>query len=405
MKRRELPKLPYGAGLYSYVRDTERIQFKKNVRMGDGSTKRISVVGDSIRECNELMEQKLLKLNKNTIVAHHQSLSEAMEVWLKTVKKPVLKEQSYNRIESTIRNQIKTSDISDYAYDVIKPELLQSMIDGLNEEGYSKSVIKKAFDALNDFYRYVSARYKIDNPMALVNMPIVDKIQAETREIEFFEQEDIDRFIAVPDTRWNTGGLRFPYGYALAANIFMGMRIGELLALNWKDVDFENNTVYVCKTMIEAKNPEYDENDPERMKQLGIHKTYCIIQKSTKMSKNRYVPMNSKARELMMKHFENAEYKDPDDLVICSRNKKLKTIKNVADTLIRMEEMGETDVRTGSTHVLRHTCASLYFRNGVPIETICQILGNTREVCEKTYIHFIEEQLKAAASRIEAIEV
>lgn len=32
-------------------------------------------------------------------------------------------------------------------------------------------------------------------------------------------------------------------------------------------------------------------------------------------------------------------------------------------------------------------------------------LENTREVCEKTYIHFIEEQLQEAASQIDVIEI
>jgi site-specific recombinase XerD len=65
-----------------------------------------------------------------------------------------------------------------------------------------------------------------------------------------------------------------------------------------------------------------------------------------------------------------------------------------------IEEEGGTKVRAHNTHILRHTCASLYFRAGVPIEMICAILGNTREVCEKTYIHFVEEQLKDAAAKM-----
>lgn len=65
----------------------------------------------------------------------------------------------------------------------------------------------------------------------------------------------------------------------------------------------------------------------------------------------------------------------------------------------RIEEEGNTNVRAHNTHILRHTCASLYFRAGVRVEVICRILGNSREVCEKTYIHFVEEQLKDAASQ------
>lgn len=44
--------------------------------------------------------------------------------------------------------------------------------------------------------------------------------------------------------------------------------MGELLALQWKDIDFDNNTIYVCKTLVEINNPEYDKNDPELMKKM-----------------------------------------------------------------------------------------------------------------------------------------
>lgn len=141
------------------------------------------------------------------------------------------------------------------------------------------------------------------------------------------------------------------------------------------------------------------------MKRKGIRKVRFSIQNSTKKSKNRYVPINSKAKKLLLLHKSISEYTEPQDYVISTKNRKTTTIKNVSDTIKSIEIAAGTKVQSYGTHILRHTCASLYFRNGVPIETICAILGNTREVCEKTYVHFIEEQLKEAASKIDIIEI
>ena len=58
--------------------------------------------------------------------------------------------------------------------------------------------------------------------------------------------------------------LRFATGIILAANLFMGLRIGELLALRWEDIDFEKRTIHVCKTLIEVNNPKYDEKNPTK---------------------------------------------------------------------------------------------------------------------------------------------
>lgn len=397
--REELPKLPYGQGSFSYARNG-KIEYKKKIELSDGRKIRRSVTGNTIRECmNEMakLEKELIKQSKQ---AKNETLYDAMNAWLVAVKYPTLKTQSYRRLESVVRNQIEKSPIGHTRYNMVTNEEIQSLINKLNTEKYSHSTIKKVYDCLNDFYRYISAKDKIDNPMLLVNMPTIDNIKAETKTIEFFEQKDIEKFINECGARYNTGTLKYRAGYAIAANIYMGMRIGELLALQWQDIDFENNTAYVCKTWIEMNNPDYDINNKELMKEKGIKKVKFVIQNSTKKSKNRYVPINQNAKELLLKHKEVSEFTEPTDYVITTRNRKFSTIKNVSDTIKAIEKAAETDVQETGTHVLRHTCASLYFREGVGIETICQILGNTREVCEKTYVHFIEEQLKNAASRI-----
>lgn len=403
MANKELPKLPYGQGTFFY--HTNSIGYRKRIKSKDGSYINKTIYGKTTRECMDKMQEFEKSFKKSEFYAANQSLLDAMNEWVENVKAPTLKSQSLTRLRSTVKNQIGNSDIGRFRYSTIKSDEIQAVITSLNNDEYSHSVIKKTYDALNDFYRYVSAKDKIDNPMLLVTMPTISNVQAETKAIEFFEQSDIDKFIAECDVKYHTGTYKYRYGYALAANIFLGMRMGEYLALQWKDIDFTNNTIYICKTLIEEKNPEYDDNNIALMREKGIKKVRFTVQYSTKKSKNRYIPINSKARELLIKHRNISEFIKPDDYVISTRNGKTSTIKNMSETIRTMEISAETDVQAYGSHVLRHTCASLYFRAGVPIETICQILGNTREVCEKTYVHFIEEQLKEAASKIEIIEI
>jgi hypothetical protein len=158
----------------------------------------------------------------------------------------------------------------------------------------------------------------------------------------------------------------------------MGMRIGELLALQWKDIDFDNNTVYVCKTLIEVNNPDYDNDNKELMKEKGIKKVKFIIQNSTKKSKNRYVPMNSKAKELLLLQKECSEYAEPADYVVNTRNRRTNTIKNISDTIKFIEQAAETKVQaSGITSVkwqgVRVTPASLWSGNA-DIMTVAPLL-------------------------------
>lgn len=395
----KIPKLPYGEGSMS-VRKDGLIMYRKFIKLSDDEIISKCVYAKTSKECMTKMREEEEKLkNKNKIPQGKEILCDALKTWAEVVKKPKLKSQSYTRLLSTIKNQIEKSNIGHMRYQFITTEELQELINYLNEKRYSKSVIKKTFDCLNDFYRYSSTKYDFKNPMLLVVMPVMDNIKAEEREIEWFDEEDIEKFINECGAKYKTGTQKYPGGYAIGANIYLGMRIGELLALRWQDIDFGKNTIRVDKTLIEEKNPDYDENIP------NSKKVRFTVQESTKTRNVRYVPINSKAKNLLLLHKSVSIYTNEDDFVISTRNRRTTTIKNVGDTIKKIEANAETKVQSTGTHVLRHTCASLYFRKHVPIETICKILGNTREVCEKTYIHFIEEQLKEAASKIDVIEI
>lgn len=402
---KKIPKLPYGEGTIT-IHNDELLVYKKVIKFSDGTKIRKSIYAKTPKECMQKMRELETQLQQEHETPRSKELlCDAIDKWLENVKKPILKPQSYRRLQSTINNQIKKSKIGHLRYQTIISEEIQNIINDLNENNLSRSTIKKTYDCLNDFFRYVSMRDKIDNPMLLVVMPTISNIKAETKTIEFFEQDDIDKFIEECGARYKTGNLKYKYGYAIAANIYLGMRAGELLALQWKDIDWERNTIYVCKTLIEENNPAYDENNPQLMKEKGISKIRFTVQSSTKRSRNRYVPINSKAKNLLQLHKNNCQFAESNDYIISTSNRRTTTIKNLSDTIKAIEIAAETNTQASGTHILRHTCASLYFRKGVPIETICQILGNTREVCEKTYLHFVEEQLKEAASKIDIIEI
>ena len=133
-------------------------------------------------------------------------------------------------------------------------------------------------------------------------------------------------------------------------------------------------------------------------------KVKFVVQSNTKTYKNRYVPINNSALALLEKHKNSCQFTDPDDFVISTSNRKTNTLKNLSDMIKGIEKAAGID-KGCNTHILRHTCASLYFKKGIPVETISQILGNTREVCESTYVHFVEEQLKDAASKMEIVDI
>lgn len=395
----DLPKLPRGEGSFEYYKD--KIRYRKRIKLDNGQIISKSVTGNSVMECFQKMIECEKSINDRYKNQLKRTLSEMMYEWLDLRKKPSLKIQSYNRLKTVIHNQIEKYDIGNIRWNLITSKDIQNHITYLNEvEHYSKSVIKKTYDALNDFYRYMENSENISNPMKTVIMPITDNIVTEERNIEYFDEEDIKLFIEEATQITHVHTLKYRYGAILSANIYMGLRIGELLALKWKDIDFDKRTVYVSKTIIQEDNPDYDKNNPILMKEKNIHKVRFVVQNSTKKSKNRFVPLNDKAIELIKLHLDHAAYKGSDNFVISSSTEKNCNVHNMNTVIHTIEKNAETKVQKSGTHVLRHTCASLYFKNNVPIEIICKILGNSREVCEKTYVHFTEQQLQDEANKI-----
>lgn len=394
----KIPKLPYGQGTISPYKN-DLLIYKKTIIKPDGTKLRHSEYGKTPREClRNMAEFEANLLQKGKVVESEEVLTDAMLKWLISAKKPTLKAQSYSRLESIINNQIEPSAIGHSRYQSVTTDDLQELIDDLNQREYSHSVIKKTYDTLNAFYRYSSIKHKFDNPMDLVVMPVAHRVNKEVKDIVWFEQDDIDKFIAEAGAKWNSGNPRYQGGLVYGANIYLGLRIGELLALQWEDIDFDNNTIFIHKTLIEEKNPKYSPGNNES-------KVQFTVQQSNKTSRNRFVPINSKAKQLLLEHYDRCQYTEPKDFVISTRNRKTTTNKNADDTIKTIQRNAETEVQGASSHCLRHTCASLYFRAGVPIETIARILGHSAEVCRNTYLHFAEEQLKEAASKITVFEI
>lgn len=387
----KIPKLPYGQGSM-YVFNDKFLAYKKSIKTPNGKKVLKIVYGETPKICMEKMaevERNQIKHNKDQSKI---TLYDGIIAWLNTTHKSTVKTQTMQRLNGTAKNQIEPSKIGRERYQSVTPDEIQELITELVDKEYSYSTVKKTYDLLNAFYRYASAKDHFDNPMLLVSVPRKSNIKSKSKTVQWFDQEDIDAFTKACESTWLNGRLKYKYGRMLAANFYLGMRGGELLALQWKDIDLDGGNVYVSKTLIEYVNKE--------------GKTVFEVQPSTKRDKNRLVPINSKCRTLLEAYKASCEFTEPDDYVISTSNRKTNTLKNLSDTIKCIEEEAGTKVRANNTHILRHTCASLYFRAGVPIETICAILGNSREVCEKTYIHFVEEQLKNAASKtIQAIEI
>ena len=249
----KIPDLPRGQGNISWIPGRNKYLYKKTV-----NRQRKSVLGDTVKEAMEKMNHLEKEGKKVNIKQKAVTLKNAMADWLETYKKPRLKKTSYDTLRKTVLSRIAAYDIGSMRLSEIDSDMIQKHINQLNEEEHlSYSTIKKCYDALNDFYRNRTMSGKIDvNPMLTVEMLNKENIIKAPKEIEFFEGDDIKKFIeqASGIRAWSKKPM-YQYGFCLCANIYLGMRAGELLALRWKDIDFGNGTIYVHENLQLVSNP------------------------------------------------------------------------------------------------------------------------------------------------------
>lgn len=390
----KIKELPYGHGSMYLSGDRYSIIYKKTFQ-----GKRLEVRGKTVNEVTRKMKQKETELlERGKARSSKATLYEAMMDWLFLSKKPELKPTSFDRLETTIKNQIGGTELGKLRYQQITNKDIQELLNELNHQNKSWSTIKKTYDALNNFYRDMMLENHIkNNPMLTVRMLIRENINKPTKEIEFLKDDEIDRFVKEATRLTLDEKPVYPNGFGYASIIFTGIRAGEMSALRWGDIDFEADNIKINKNVELVKNRDFDESNKDDMKKKKIPR-YKYIESTTKTRYVRDVSMNTRAKKLLKQQYMYSKHTEPTDYVIPTRNGNPNTPGNIGKTIGIIEKNAGIPVASDGVHVLRHTCASMMFRNGEEVEKIAHMLGNSREVCETVYVHFIEEQRRWTAS-------
>ena len=168
---------------------------------------------------------------------------------------------------------------------------------------------------------------------------------------------------------------KYQYGLIITLIIYTGLRVGELCALQWKDIDWNNRKMVISKSVGVVY-----ENKKRKL----------VVQNTTKSGKIRYVPLNDKAIDILTKQREFIGGDKTDYIVNGSSAIVDKTV--VANTYPKICKAAGIENPNG-IHSLRHTFASLALRKGVDIKVISDILGHASvNFTYNSYVHIIDEQ-------------
>lgn len=302
-------------------------------------------------------------------------VKEYFEDYLTQIKKRKLKPTSYDRQYRTYRDQILPC-IGGYYITSLTSEILQNnLFDELYKKGYSYSTASKVYVLINECLNYaVSKDVLPSNPCNKILKP-TKRSFGESKEIRFFNDSEIERFTEIALSKHNTGTWKYTNGLPLVILIYTGLRCGEMIALQWKDIDLEHNFIKVSKNIGVIQDEQKDRK--------------VFIQDGTKTRKSRIVHLTTSAYKYITQLYDLRTPKPNDYVVQITGERDYSGLRKAYNSIC---EKAGIDNHQG-LHTLRHTFASLMIRKGVDIKIISEMLGHSSvSFTYNTYVHLIEEE-------------
>lgn len=299
--------------------------------------------------------------------------------WFNTYKKPSIKPSSANRLETVLKKQIFPG-IGMLLMGNVTSDDCQELINNLLESGLSFSVIKKVYDLMNSCFLHATIKKDLqENPMLVVQGPSASNFEA--KEVRALTEEEEVQVFQELSKKWTTGKPKYCYKDVFEVMANTGLREGEMVALDWNDIDFDRKTMKVCKTVVMVK---------ERNQQGELTgKCHQEVQYTPKTkSGNRVVPLNKKAIAALLRLQETVRGAP----TVMTSQSGARPIVNVLYKQFKRaaERCGIYGV---SPHTLRHTFATRLFERGADVKDVSVILGHSSvTVTYNTYIHVIRKR-------------
>lgn len=355
----------------------------------DNIKKQVSVYAKTETELKRKIRDRKKELLSEKIIETNMTTEQYFFTWLYNYRYNTVKAPTFDKNEQMIKEFIvPTKGKKKFkSLEGIDAQEILNYVSGVR----AYSTVKKVKEVMNLCFRHAYIKGDIEkNPMELVNMPKEEYCAKETKQIEFYTDNDINLMISAiircyEENKW----YRISPIFIFIANT--GLRIGEALALNKSDIDYKNRYISVNKTISRVK--ERDNNDLKKYKYR-----YIITSPKTKSSK-RKVELNKSAlwaiKEIEKRNL--AENVVESDYVFSSELGNFFNPRSIEDTFKRVCRQSELPYY--GLHSLRHTFASRCFNKGVSVEVVSKILGHsTPSITSNIYIHIMPQHRRDAVN-------
>jgi integrase len=303
-----------------------------------------------------------------------QTVAQYLASWLETKRPPTVKAHTWAIYESYVRVQINPV-LGRVRLSQLSPQHIQQMTTKALGRGLSPSTVSEVYGVLRQ-------ALKAAVRLGLIARDITDQTdrpRRATHEMRPLSRDEAQRFIASVATH------RFSALFNLA--LTTGMRIGELLALKWRDVDLDTRRLSVVASLSwKAGAPLYAlPKTRHSRRQIAITPVMVTLLREQRQQQRFYQVAAGPA-------WQGERF----DAVFCDE-----LGFPLQDSRIRRQfkaALAAADLPRVRFHDLRHTCATLLLLQRVNPKIVSELLGHSSVALTlNLYSHVLPDMQEEAA--------
>ncbi len=297
-------------------------------------------------------KQERENMNKDTVLIAY------IKEWLSTFKLNTVKPATYDRLLTSLKALEKYS-IKDMKIGDITSFDIQDYVNELKSDFGSMSTVKKQMRIVTSPLKH-AASMRIIPADPTVGVMLPSSSCFEEKDVQAYDKNEQKK---LADVAWT---FRRPGWAAVLLMIETGMRVGEVLALQWKDVQIFKKRLYVNATVIRLAN-----------------KHASSVQGSPKSkSSRRVIPLTNFA----IKVLERQKMVSSGPFVFSDGNGSNLSYEALRYQVLKLTE--EAGVKYMGMHAFRHTFATNCYYKGIDIKILSRLLGHSNpSVTMNVYIH------------------
>lgn len=281
-----------------------------------------------------------------------------LKEWIDNYVKPICKMRTYERYSQLIDKHINKA-IGNFDLDNLSPKAIQNFITDLlnngnlrNNQGLSVSIVNCVISIIR---RSLKTAYMLEYSKNYIGDKIIRPKSTEKR-VECFnivEQKSIETFCMKSKKKKL---------YGIVICLYTGIRIGELLALTFTDIDFDKSLMYISKACHDSSNGR-------------------VIEGPKTHTSNRIIPLPRQVLKLIkeLKKGSYCDYLISDyDKPVCVRS-----YQRTFELLLK-----KIHIQHRGFHSLRHTFATRALECGMDVKTLSELLGHKNaNITLNRYVH------------------